>query len=58
MSQRQRSVSHHAVGVGSARRHCAGHPGDGTDIGRFPVEADLTADTAHVSCFRFRSLAD
>ena len=52
MPERHRPVRHHAVGVRSARRHRAGHPDYGADIGRLPVEADLTADTAHVSCFR------
>jgi len=45
-------MRHHPVGVGSARRHGTGHPGDCADIGRLPVPADLTADTAHVNRFR------
>src|SRR5215472_14030241 len=57
MAERQRPVRKYAVGVGSARRHCAGHPDYGPDIGCLPVEADLTADTAHISCFREFSTA-
>ena len=53
MPERHWSVGHHAVGIRSARRHRAGHPGDCADIRCAPVPADLTADTAHVSCFRF-----
>ena len=52
MPESRRPVGHHTFGIRSARNHHAGHPGDCANIRCSPIPADLTADTAHVSCFR------
>ena len=54
--ERDRPVRDDAVGVGAARRHGIGHPGHGGDVGRPTVEADLSADTAHVASAPYAEL--
>jgi hypothetical protein len=53
VAERERTVRDDAVGIGAAGRHGTRHPGHRGHIGRLSVEADFSADTAHVA---FRSL--